>query len=554
MIRKPKDPQKIRWCETNNNNARESETNRTATMMRNARPQKPQPKRLRTILLLLLTRYTILRIDLSSNNNKNNKKKKMTSCTVPLRVKWNKRVIDLDLDPVMIGVKGLKEELHAQTGVPVARMKLMAKSKGLWKGVLSDALDLSAIDWSAAVAKQSPLQLLLMGSAEKIQNEAALKQKTVFIEDLPEEQRAVHAEPAGLNNLGNTCYLNSVVQCLRTVPEFRETLLSNGSSSNNNHNNNHHNSSSSNDQTKQFLVQALRETYTQLDRQTNALPPAALVQAVKMVWPQFAQTTPQGHPMQQDAEELYSNLMAALHDMGLKINDLFGIKMTETLTCNDIPEEPPVVKQDLHRKLTCNIQGGGVNAANATSATATAVNHVGEGILLGLKGEIEKHSDIAGRDCLWTRTQRIQSLPPIITVQFGRFYWCVRSCARARAPYLCSAVLCRGASLCVAKKFSHSTPSAHNSPSLYTCFPYYRLFPLLVLQEGHPRFPGSRRRQVQNHETGRLWRYARCFRLLHARNSKGIAKGPAKGARGRRRRHPEETAGQRRRRPERSGR
>jgi len=341
----------------------------------------------------------------------------MTSSTLPLRVKWNKQVIDLELDPVMIGVKGLKEELHAQTGVPVARMKLMAKSKGLWKGVLSDTLDLSSIDWSAAVSKQSPLQLLLMGSAEKIQNEAALKQKTIFIEDLPEEQRAVHAEPAGLNNLGNTCYLNSVVQCLRTVPEFRETLQTPNNSNNNNNNNT--------DQTKQFLVQALRETYTQLDRQTDALPPAALVQAVKMVWPQFAQTTPQGHPMQQDAEELYSNLLAALHDMGLKINDLFGIKMTETLTCNDIPEETPVVKQDLHRKLTCNIQGGGVNAPNATSANSTAVNHVGEGILLGLKGEIEKHSDIAGRDCLWTRTQRIQSLPPIITVQFGRFYWYV---------------------------------------------------------------------------------------------------------------------------------
>ena len=30
--------------------------------------------------------------------------------------------------------------------------------------------------------------------------------------------------PAGLKNLGNTCYLNATVQCLRSVPEFTEAL------------------------------------------------------------------------------------------------------------------------------------------------------------------------------------------------------------------------------------------------------------------------------------------------------------------------------------------
>ena len=128
-------------------------------------------------------------------------------------VKWGKQTLSLTLTP-SLGVSQLKSQLASLTSVPPQRMKLMSKSKGLWKGILKDDADLTAFTYT------EPVSLLLMGSAEVVKQGA----KTVFLEDLPEEEKARVSEPSGLANLGNTCYLNSVVQCLRAVPALRAGL------------------------------------------------------------------------------------------------------------------------------------------------------------------------------------------------------------------------------------------------------------------------------------------------------------------------------------------
>lgn len=328
---------------------------------------------------------------------------------VPLSIKWGKEKLELSIDP-SIGVKGLKSELQEKTHVPVTRQKILAKSKHLWKGVLKDDVDLTSIDWDTAISKANPLQLLLMGSAEEVTTPLV---KTLFLEDLPEEEKAKVAEPAGLVNLGNTCYMNSVVQALRGVPQLRTGLAT-------------FRPSESSPAT--MFVHALAKTMKTLDSQSTAVQPLELVATVKVAFPQFAQRTPDGRPMQQDAEEFYSGLMThlsqvakedpmkaalpAVTDFGTVKNmadALFGMEMKETFTCDEEPNEPVVHSTAWHRKLVCNI-----------SADA---NHIAEGITLGLRGKIEKNSDLLQRNAMWTREDRINKLPLILVVQFGRFYW-----------------------------------------------------------------------------------------------------------------------------------
>ena len=51
---------------------------------------------------------------------------------VPVCVKWGKESYDIQLAVDANGVSALKTHLEELTGVPSERMKLMAKSKGVW--------------------------------------------------------------------------------------------------------------------------------------------------------------------------------------------------------------------------------------------------------------------------------------------------------------------------------------------------------------------------------------------------------------------------------------
>lgn len=213
----------------------------------------------------------------------------MAGQTVKVSVKWGKESypdveVDLSSAPLVF-----KSQLFALTSVPPDRQKVMIKG-----ALLKDD------EWGKAAPKDGAT-VMLMGSAEAVSVEAP-KNAPTFVEDLPEDEQD-HLDTkqygAGLENLGNTCYMNSTVQCLYAVQPLRQALYK---------------VQGGGGDADGSLTIATRELFKDLERGGAPFPPMGFLVSLKQRFPQFGETGPQGAPMQQDAEECWRNILTVLRN------------------------------------------------------------------------------------------------------------------------------------------------------------------------------------------------------------------------------------------------
>ncbi|KAM0871869.1 hypothetical protein ACQ4PT_039100 [Festuca glaucescens] len=211
------------------------------------------------------------------------------------------------------------------------------------------------------------------------ENTATKGEAQKIVQYTPKTPKSSEVHGVGLYNLGETCYMNSTIQCMHCIPELMDALASFFLNKRN-----------WSDAPAHQLTVAAHDTFSALDTSTTPVSPSKFLEALREIYPIFAEREHNSYK-HQDAEECWTVEPTAAD----QLKGFFGITLGSRLDRAETGEYLKTQSVDLIR---CPINDG--------------VKHVHEVLDQSLK---------AGGS-YYEKDSKIHELPRYFTIQLGRMH------------------------------------------------------------------------------------------------------------------------------------
>lgn len=340
-----------------------------------------------------------------------------------INVKWGTNLLNVDANldesPLLF-----KAQLFELTDIPPDRQKLLVKGKTIGDD-----------SWNGLTLKDGSTVMLIGGKGSTTDS---LSAKNVA-DDVGKATKKELVLPVGLQNLGNTCYMNSTLQCFKVIPELQNALKK--------YNVPLASLNSNVAPRAKMLTSMLKNLYDEMERkriEVAANPsgehddleitPLFFLHILHQTFPQFATRDERGQFQQQDANECFCEVLRVLTDetvysaadqapdkqQSITLKKFFEIENDVTIKCveEEGRSEPEQKSVEKCSQLSCFL--------------SQDVRYIQLGIKNKMIEEIEKHSTLLGRNARYEKASLITRLPAYLSVQIVRFYYKEREKVNAK--------------------------------------------------------------------------------------------------------------------------